>query len=618
MSQTSHHPPTPQTWSQVYEELNHRVYGIVSELLTSTGSGTGDLIYVSYEQVVSILLDRYRVTDLRQLHVIHGTEVAVLHCILSLQTKLQVFLQSFLCSRAILCLKELEIEVIRYLKSFQIQSVHQVYRSVVSPSSSGKTSDPNEIDLDDDQPLNSDVIVINTFQDYGIGSLHQHPYVMAIFGPIAIGGVDMLTTEDVMQHLQRYLMEKEHRNGSTTGTSKSTDFSVHDFITFLLQQYSVGSLSELGVVLRGDLHDVVLSLKHVLREGHRLEAEIINMQLKQLKQQHRDLIQGQDAQQTERIKIVKAAPVLLPPVKESLLASFLQHVQEGCMGESLFSPSHGKIATYIKQCLEANRADKKDTTTSKGKRKRDLSAEDEIYEAAAEYAFLQLGSKKQVANRYESGNMEDGEGVVESKDVSGCTETEPQAIADHVSKEAVSSVIPMVSNSVSSTESVPFDGRMTVGRVDLEEANELIEVVHPSQLSSIIPQLSHLPIDHNDLSTVGRYGESLVYHYLQASAGLETRIEWLNETEESKACYDFILHTKQKQTFLEVKATRFVDNNVFQISLWEWDFLHKLPKVDYQIIRVFGVGDPLKTRVVVYKDIVKLVELGRVKLCLAV
>ena len=128
-------------------------------------------------------------------------------------------------------------------------------------------------------------------------------------------------------------------------------------------------------------------------------------------------------------------------------------------------------------------------------------------------------------------------------------------------------------------------------------------------------------------------------------------VEWLNEQEESRASYDLILreriHTTQSRdrdsrcigqgeaglgghgnsskgsttvtttTYIEVKTTRFDELNVFELSLWEWQFATANPRVPYHIYRVFNAGDVDKVRIVVIEDVLQMVTERRVKLCLA-
>jgi hypothetical protein len=103
-------------------------------------------------------------------------------------------------------------------------------------------------------------------------------------------------------------------------------------------------------------------------------------------------------------------------------------------------------------------------------------------------------------------------------------------------------------------------------------------------------------------------------------------VQWLNKDAESRAAYDFIVTEPpspspaggSRTTFVEVKTTRFCDLNVFEISLWEWRFAVSEPRVNYHLYRVYNASDPTNCRVVIYKDLLRLLEERKIKLCLAV
>jgi hypothetical protein len=102
---------------------------------------------------------------------------------------------------------------------------------------------------------------------------------------------------------------------------------------------------------------------------------------------------------------------------------------------------------------------------------------------------------------------------------------------------------------------------------------------------------------------------------------------------------------KEKSYFIEIKSTQYdLKKNVFNISWNEFQFAfyHHLPsssasatttasstsntqvlpshyrKVPYYVFRVFNVFNYFKTEIIILKDIQKLLEKGRIKLCFAV
>jgi hypothetical protein len=118
----------------------------------------------------------------------------------------------------------------------------------------------------------------------------------------------------------------------------------------------------------------------------------------------------------------------------------------------------------------------------------------------------------------------------------------------------------------------------------------------------------------------------LVYQYLLFQFP-DRVVTWLNEKEETNASYDLKLERRgnsvstdhgARTIFVEVKATQYSDKNVFQISKWEWDFMSSLPRVQYDIYRVYNAGNGKTVRLAVYHDVFKLIEERKIQLCLAV
>ncbi len=67
-----------------------------------------------------------------------------------------------------------------------------------------------------------------------------------------------------------------------------------------------------------------------------------------------------------------------------------------------------------------------------------------------------------------------------------------------------------------------------------------------------------------------------------------------------------------------MKSTQFGDKNVFQVSWQEWEFITTLPRVKYDIYRVYHAGDGNKARIVKYPDVFNLMLERKIQLCLAV
>ena len=155
---------------------------------------------------------------------------------------------------------------------------------------------------------------------------------------------------------------------------------------------------------------------------------------------------------------------------------------------------------------------------------------------------------------------------------------------------------------------------------------------HNSGNTSVDPTYTDL------LRRVGLWGERLVYHILLLLSPPDSgaTVHWLNEHEETRASYDILLTYKpssstpsfsslhksthpsrEKRQYIEVKTTRYNDNNIFELSLQEWEFATTMPRVQYSIYRVYNAGQLAKARVVVVPDVLRYIQCRRVKMCLA-
>jgi len=137
----------------------------------------------------------------------------------------------------------------------------------------------------------------------------------------------------------------------------------------------------------------------------------------------------------------------------------------------------------------------------------------------------------------------------------------------------------------------------------------------------VLPSVAAL--DTSSHQAIGRWGESLVYHYLAANKP-GWKVKWMNEEVESLASYDIHLNqgngALRSSRFVEVKSSRYPDKNVFEVSLNEWEFFSKNggASINYDIYRVFNAGNPSSVFIAVVEDPLRLLEEQRIQLCLAI
>ena len=569
---------------------------------------------------------------------------------------------------------------------------------------SNRNLDPCEIDIDVDTTKH--ISVVNTsnitiesaktpiFDDYGMGCLEGHPLIISTFGQyLQISDTTLVRQQDVLWHLKEYLLACGRES-----KDKPDAFSVDEFASYLREVVYEGieDLACVGLVLQGDLYQQIAILKSIVREQFRVESEKLREDLQALQQSNSASRQTTNA---KAMTVVKCVPILAPPKSNSRLLSLLERCKNKVMkdGDNSFSPSMKKIRDCLMDMTrrQSNHSDTHQLKRQKKDKAPDIcdgNVMDEIIEATSEYIFLHIGSKRDVAKRYEKEEVadvdSDKDGEQETKedqtlDINGDNDKENTTIHDHHDIDQLSSrgcgkvVLPasdsksidVVDNDVtensfngrfthhltSSSSSMAFKQSMSAidSKMTLSLANSisqdpviasLIEIIPGDKLVPLIDSIKHiLPPQSTtntefDTKSIGKFGEALVYQYLQNTLSIkETEsIKWLNENDETKASYDLVLTTSSKvnkgkanTTFIEVKSTRFPDRNVFDLSWWEWIFATSLPKVNYHIYRVYGISpvygsnhsitfDSTKLKIVIIKDIEELIKLGRIKLCLAI
>lgn len=119
-----------------------------------------------------------------------------------------------------------------------------------------------------------------------------------------------------------------------------------------------------------------------------------------------------------------------------------------------------------------------------------------------------------------------------------------------------------------------------------------------------------------DAMLTGRLGELVAYKYLIAKAG-KSVVKWVNECKETGLPYDIVVVGEKEDSteFIEVKATQSPRKGWFRISMREWQLAVDKGEA-YSILHVILLGNNA-ARVSVYKNPVKLCQMGKLQLLLA-
>lgn len=640
-------------------EINGRVFEIVHEAATQG-------VYASSHLVISTLLSRYAVFSFEQLG-INPNEIPSLQYLLKLNQQVSVFLDCYLVEHSIVALHDVEKDLCAFLRSFNIHSMMSIDPSLGKEPDSSGTVDPNEIDLDDAAPSASaapsndaqppkSVVqqrcqIIIKFDDLGIGPLHQHPQLQSYLSSYrrpssdASSSVDV-TLSDCMQLLLPML--------------DSDDDSAEAFHQLLSQHFQVANLGELGVFIQPHTFPSLCTrLRDIAAASTRWQQESVMSYLEdQAKQEALLALQSKVEKRVEK-KVLVQSLSLKEPVQDAALKNVHQRMKDHFTQKSAFAPTLSGIRDYLTSMMT------KEKPSSKQRRKATVPVEDTetwdvqtaIVEAATEYFFLHFGSKRDISKRFilsedaenyivptESGKGIDDTVVVEptvhdetTGDAAMDTTVEPAATT---SNSSVNPYIPLeMKRSVVHRRlptSIADEAASMILEIPNDQLQEILQSLHvpplPPASTSVTTATTGRPSSQEFLISqeVGRLGECLVYQYLKSRLEQTSpskaayRVQWLNDVEDSRAPYDLVVDPATSsgslsgRIFVEVKSSRYDDNNVFQLTLWEWEFLLQQPAVPYHVYRVFSVLDKRKTRIVVLTNVRRLVEMGRIQLCLSI
>lgn len=365
------------------------------------------------------------------------------------------------------------------------------------------------------------------------------------------------------------------------------------------------------------------------------------------------------------------------PSDNAIISTFIESCQN--YSNSNYSLTKKKIDDFVENYLASSNIFDVDANENGKKRKASkLSHPNEndevdqyhqrlkpLSEITKEYLFLCCGKSAKLQNKFQviyqheqstSGNDEEIDIDLEED------QNDSDGVKNSISCEPKPNLFPIsTENHQSGRLKVPEESLIPkeyslLFQPSPMENEEWIEIIPNSQIRALFSRNSLLfaPNSLESQENVGRWGERFVFHYLNQITPLSSNnqnssltstcsssssssssfvIDWINEKEESNAFYDLTIKEKtfstrsggaqdisfaEKLIFIEVKTTSMDSRkNVFQISWNEFQFAMKSPKVPYYIFRVYSAKDLEKISIVILKDIPKLIEAGRVQLCLA-
>jgi hypothetical protein len=246
-------------------ELNVRCLEIIEELVQKHRQ------WVSFELLLSVLLDRYSVSRFEELGVGGIEDILCLLLVHNLNHKLNLFLYAY-CNKNIVALRDLERDACAMLKTFHYPTVDRVKEQNNGGRDAQRQADPNEIGLDEEEEesvpdlkeVASTPADVTSVGNYGLGELQMHPFVASMF-PYTLDSGTMKGTADVMSGLSRYLTVRAH-------TDSSSSLDVSKFACYVVEeQWGGGSglaPERFGVVIKGIGPEEVLACRQVDEGAH--------------------------------------------------------------------------------------------------------------------------------------------------------------------------------------------------------------------------------------------------------------------------------------------------------------------------------------------------------------
>jgi hypothetical protein len=478
---------------------------------------------------------------------------------------------------------------------------YQFLRSFNLPalaSIAARKDDPCEVNLDSAESSEAS----ESFEFFGLGPLQRHPLLANYFNQ-SLALRDCVCCETVMQYLLDYL-------GDLHTDSEKAQFTTDAFVQYLCTELSVSSLFEVGVCIRGELSAERLALQHTIQQRYKLFVEVTKKELAHFNQQISSLEGTVSSRQQSRKKRHKGEQTDIAPRKE-------------------------------RECVNGG------------------DATEVVTDATADQAATPAVVQSAVS----------GEGEWRLPVEAAADPLQIQGLAVAVAPEVLHVAPPSATKPTSAVYAPgSFETKMKIFAPDAMTSSRNagegtassltggdIYYIENSELQGCLPAVP-VGAEGLDSRAAGRWGEALVHQYLLSQRGAGSTVQWLNENEESRAAYDFIVTTPTglqatllrashlhhrssdpgscststmysswyadrggpaRTEYIEVKTTRFADRNVFEVSPFEWQFASVEPRVPYHVYRVFAAGLRQQVRILVVRDVYNRVLEGRVKLCLA-
>lgn len=280
-----------------------------------------------------------------------------LNTISDISQQSSTFLSCYFGSTAIISYLDVERDLVTVLRSFSLPTLKSLYDQQQSAACSQQIKDPHEIDIDDLQEAASELIEENlssqepaiaspSFLDYGIGPLYHYPSVSRYFPQLLQNSSteNFVGSTVILRSLASILRD----------ISCAT---VEKLEAFVCKDLEVSKLSDIGVIITGNLKLELTMIGHVHAARVKLIVELSRLHLKQFNNSENEMNQAyelaaRNRRQREREQAEAYSHILSEPFYGSILPSTT--LPSGDQSKRKGVPSvvttRGAVTSFVDRC----------------------------------------------------------------------------------------------------------------------------------------------------------------------------------------------------------------------------------------------------------------------------
>lgn len=267
------------------------------------------------------------------------------------------FLSCYFGSTAIISYLDVERDLVTVLRSFSLPSLKSLYDQQQSAACNQQIKDPHEIDIDDLEEAANEAIEGNlssqeptiespSFLDYGIGPLYHHPSVSHYFPQLLPNS----STEN-------FVGSTVILRSLATCLKDISSATVEKLEAFVCKDLEVSKLSDVGIIITGNLKLELTMIGHVHAARVKSIVELSRLYLKHFNDSENEINQAyelttRNRRQRERELAEECPHVLSQPSSSSILPS--NTIPLGDQSKRRGVPSvvttRGAVTSFVARC----------------------------------------------------------------------------------------------------------------------------------------------------------------------------------------------------------------------------------------------------------------------------